>query len=95
MSHAFSRANIVQHYTAIYEKGEYLMERIRRRVADGETVPLFPVFRCMTLDTISEFAFGRSVDALGLEDFESDIFRSIDQATGVVPFVSPPFCCQL
>lgn len=89
MSHAFSRANVVQHHAAIYEKGEYLMERIRQRVADGETVPLFPAFRCMTLDTISDFAFGRSVGALELEEFESDIFRSIDQATGSVSFVSP------
>ena len=64
------------------------MERIRQLVADGETVPLFPAFRCMTSDTISDFAFGRSVGALELERFETDIFHSIDQATGSVPFVS-------
>lgn len=88
MSHAFSRANVVQHRASIYEKGEYLMERIRQRVTNNMTVPLYPAFRCMTLDTISEFAFGRSVGALELQGFESDIFLSIDQASGSVPFVS-------
>ena len=88
MSHAFSRANVAQHHGAIYDKAEYLMDRIRRRTESGETVPLFPAFRCMTLDTISEFAFGKSIGALETEGFESGIFHAIDKATGSVPFVS-------
>jgi hypothetical protein len=42
----------------------------------------------MTLDTISEFAFGRSTGALKLEYFECVIFDGIDMATGTVTFVS-------
>ncbi len=89
ISHAFSRANIVQHQASIVDKAVYLMDRISQRVKDGQTIPLFSAFRCMTLDTISEFAFGRSIGALKLQDFESEVFDSIDKATGSVPFVSP------
>ncbi|KAK3896972.1 cytochrome P450 [Staphylotrichum tortipilum] len=86
ISHAFSRANIVQHQASIWDKAGYLMGRLTKRVRENETIPLFPAFRCMTLDTISEFAFGRSTEALKLEDFESVIFDGIDKATGTVPF---------
>lgn len=88
ISHAFSKANIVQHQASIFDKAARLMDRIAERIRDGQTVPLFPAFRCMTLDTIAEFAFGTSTGALELEDFESDIFEAIDAATGSVPFVS-------
>ena len=89
ISHAFSRANVIQHKESIYEKAVYLMDRIAQRAKeDGQTIPLFPAFRCMTLDTISEFAFGRPTGALQLENFESAIFDAIDKATQSVPFVS-------
>lgn len=88
MSHAFSRANIVQHCASIYDKAACLMDRITQRVKDGRTIPLFPAFRCMTLDTISEFAFGKSTGALELEEFESAVFDAIDKSIRTVPFVS-------
>jgi cytochrome P450 len=88
ISHAFSRANIVQHQASIFDNAAYLMDRIAQRVKNGQTIPLFPAFRCMTLDTISEFAFGRTTGALKLEGFDSGIFEAIDKATGSVPFVS-------
>ncbi|KAJ5475764.1 hypothetical protein N7475_001493, partial [Penicillium sp. IBT 31633x] len=40
----------------------------------------------MTLDNISEFAFGKSVGALQLSDYKSAIFEAIDKATHWVPF---------
>lgn len=92
ISHAFSRSNIVQYQASIWDKAAYLMDRMAQRVKENETIPLFPAFRCMTLDTISEFAFGRSTGALKLEDFESVIFDGIDMATGTVPFVSLAAC---
>lgn len=90
ISHAFSRANIVLHQESIYTKAAYLMDRIAQRVKDGQTIPLFPAFRCLTLDTISEFAFGKTTGALQSEKFESEIFEAIDKATDSVPFVSFP-----
>ncbi len=89
ISHAFSRANIVLHQASIHTKAAYLMDRIAQRVKDGQTIPLFPAFRCLTLDTISEFAFGKTTGALKSEGFESGIFEAIDKATDSVPFVSP------
>lgn len=88
ISHAFSRANIIQHGAAIYDKATYLMGRIEQRAKEGITVPLYPVFRCLTLDTISEFAFGKSLKALELENFHSPIFEGMDKATHSVHFVS-------
>lgn len=90
ISHAFSRANILQHEGIIYNKAICLMDRIAQRAMHGHVVPLFPAFRCMTLDTLSEFAFGVSPGALQLERFESVIFDAIDKATHSVPFVSHP-----
>ncbi|SPO07004.1 uncharacterized protein DNG_09698 [Cephalotrichum gorgonifer] len=86
LSNAFSRSNVVQHHTSIVEKAEYLVDRIHQRVAKSETIPLYPAFRCMTLDTISEFAFGKSIGALKREEFESVIFEAIDKANSSVPF---------
>lgn len=88
MSHAFSRANIIQNSESIYYKAARLMERITERVKDGRTIPLFPAFRCLTLDTISEFAFGKSTGALELEGFQSHVFEGIDKSITTVPFVS-------
>ncbi|KAE8382393.1 cytochrome P450 [Aspergillus bertholletiae] len=86
ISHAFSRANIIQHQTSIYDHGLYLMDKIAQRAENDRTIPLFNAFRCMTLDTISDFAFGKSTDALKSEDFHSVIFDGIDNATHSVPF---------
>jgi hypothetical protein len=63
------------------------MNRSSERVKSGQVIPLFPAFHCMTLDTISEFAFGGSTGALQLEGFEFTIFDAIDKATHSVPFV--------
>lgn len=87
VSHAFSRANIIQHQACIYNHASYLMDRIAERAKNDETIPFFNAFRCMTLDTISEFAFGKSADALKSENFHSVIFDGIDNATHSVPFV--------
>lgn len=88
ISHAFSRANIIQHESAIYDKVVYLINRIAQRAKNGLTIPLYPAFRCTTLDLISEFAFGKSMNALELKDFHSTVFEGIDKATHSVPFVS-------
>ncbi|PKY05677.1 cytochrome P450 [Aspergillus campestris IBT 28561] len=86
ISHAFSRTNIIQHQGSIFDKGHYLMNRFIQSAKDGQIIPLFPAFRCMTLDTISEFAFGKSAGALQLGDYKSPIFEAIDKATHSVPF---------
>ncbi|KAJ5605341.1 cytochrome P450 [Penicillium lagena] len=86
ISHAFSRANIIQHEGSIYDKGHYLMDRFTQSAKDGQIIPLFPAFRCMTLDTISEFAFGKPAGALQLGDYKSAVFEAIDKATNSVPF---------
>jgi cytochrome P450 len=88
ISHAFSRANIMQCAGSIYDKSYYLMDRFTRSAKGGQKIPLFSAFRCMTLDTISEFAFGKSAGALHLGDYKSVVFEAIDKATRSVPFVS-------
>ena len=64
------------------------MDRFTQSAKDEQIIPLFPAFRCMTLDTISEFAFGKSAGALQLGDYKSSVFEAIDKATHSVPFVS-------
>jgi cytochrome P450 len=87
MSHAFSRANILSHQDLIYTKTTFLMRRLKELAMTGREIPLFHALRCLTLDTIGEFAFGKSTGALQLENFRSSTFEAIDKATDSVPFV--------
>lgn len=87
ISYAMSRANITSHESSIYDKAAVLMGRIAQRTEIGQTIPLFPIFRCMTLDTISDFASGKPSLALHLEDFQSHTFEAIEKGNGTVLFV--------
>jgi hypothetical protein len=71
----------------MYDKATFLMERIAQRARSGQTIPLFRVFRCMTLDTISDFAFGKPSRALHLENFQSHTFEAIEKGNGTVLYV--------
>jgi hypothetical protein len=82
-----SRANIASHESSMYDKAAVLMERIAERAEIGQTIPLFPIFRCMTLDAISDFAFGKPSRALHLEDFQSHTFEAIEKGNGTVLIV--------
>ncbi|KAL2840127.1 cytochrome P450 [Aspergillus pseudodeflectus] len=84
ISYAMSRANITSHESSMYDKATFLMDRIAQRAKVGQTIPLFPIFRCMTLDTISDFAFGKPSRALHLEDFHSPVFEAIEKGNGTV-----------
>ncbi|KAI9370115.1 cytochrome P450 [Aspergillus egyptiacus] len=86
ISHAFSRANILQHQATVFGKAATLMGRVAERAEQGAAIPLFPAFRCLTLDMISEFAFGRSIRALEAEDFNCEVLDAIDKTTQSVPF---------
>ncbi|KAL3444871.1 hypothetical protein BJX65DRAFT_310462 [Aspergillus insuetus] len=70
ISYTMSRANITSHESSMYDKATFLMERIAQRAKSGQTIPLFRIFRCLTLDTISGFAFGKPSRALHLEAIE-------------------------
>ncbi len=90
ISHAFSRANILQHQATIFGKAATLIGRIAERAEQGAVIPLYPAFRCLTLDTISEFAFGRSIRALDAEDFKYEVLEAIDKTNQSIPFVCMP-----
>ncbi|KAF5855755.1 hypothetical protein ETB97_008473 [Aspergillus alliaceus] len=85
ISHSMSRANIILHESSLYDKANFVMDRVAKRAMSGQTVPLFPLFRCMTLDMISDFAFGKSTGASKIENFESSTFDAIDKANSTVP----------
>ncbi|KAE8393149.1 cytochrome P450 [Aspergillus alliaceus] len=85
ISHSMSRANIILHESSLYDKANFVMDRVAKRAMSGQTVPLFLLFRCMTLDMISDFAFGKSTGASKIENFESSTFDAIDKANSTVP----------
>ncbi|KAL4733478.1 cytochrome P450 [Aspergillus similis] len=87
ISYAMSRANITSHESSMYDKATFLMERIAQHAQIGQTIPLLSVFRYMTLDTISDFAFGKPSRALHLEDFQSHTFEAIERENGTVLFL--------
>ncbi|KAJ0417771.1 cytochrome P450 [Aspergillus carlsbadensis] len=86
ISYAMSRTNATSHESSMYDKATFLMERIAQRTETEQTIPLFPAFRCMTLDTISDFAFGKPSGALHLQDFQSHTFEAIEKGNSTVLF---------
>jgi cytochrome P450 len=90
MSNAFSRANVLKHEEAIYEKVQSTMERIANLVRKRKPVPLVPAFRWLTLATICDFAFGKTIDIPHSDDFASSLFEAFDRAAVMVILVWLP-----
>lgn len=88
ISHAMSRSNIILHESSIYDKAMFLMDRLAQRAQRSVKIPLYSAFRCMTLDTISDFAFGKPTGALQLENFESATFDAIEKSNDGIIYVS-------
>ncbi len=87
MANSFSRANILRHVPMINEKVDRLMARLTEYARAEKAIPLVAAFRCLTIDTITEFCYGQSLGALECDDFHCSQFEAFDIVTPGVPFV--------
>jgi cytochrome P450 len=87
MSNAFSRASILNFEEVMASKVQILMVRLRQYVEANKPLPLMNAFRCLTLDTITEFCYGEPMGALHAENLDIPLFGSFDLATKAIIFV--------
>ncbi|KAK9234108.1 cytochrome P450 [Lipomyces kononenkoae] len=84
----FSRRAIVKIQSLIREKAstsdssiiDHLASVLTARDAAGKSSDLFFAFRCFTLDTITEFCFATSIDAMDVPDFKAPIVQAMEAA---------------
>ncbi|KAK7905460.1 hypothetical protein LTR67_000182 [Exophiala xenobiotica] len=96
MSNAFSRASILNFEEVMASKVQTLMVRLGQYVEANKPLPLMNAFRCLTLDTITEFCYGEPMGALYVENFDTPLFESFDLATKAIIFFQHfPFLRQL
>lgn len=87
MSNSFSRANILRHEPMMTKKVDQLMKRLVEYAEAERPIPLVAAFRCLTIDTITEFCYGQSLNALESDEFHCSQFEAFDIVTPGVPFV--------
>jgi hypothetical protein len=87
MANSFSRANILRHVPKMNEKVDHLMARLTEYARAEKPIPLVAAFRCLSIDTITEFCYGQSLGALECDDFHCSQFEAFDIVTPGVPFV--------
>lgn len=64
-----------------------LSDRIAKAAAQDDVVPLFYAYRCMTVDMISEYAFGKQLDLLDREDWGESFYsawRALWEMSGLI-----------
>ena len=87
MSNSFSRAGMLRNEGMMSIKIKKLMDRMKQYSQEGRPIPLLSAFRCLALDTITEFCYGEATGALESEDFLCAQFEAFDKQTPSVPFV--------
>lgn len=97
VSHSLSRRNLLGMQDMINANTQRWVEQLRAAGArDGGWVALWDATRCLTLDTISTFAYGSPEGGLDRPDFKHELFDVFNQIPTIVPAVQNlPFVPRL
>jgi len=93
----FSAQSIARFGTRVQAYNNRLVERMRDCAARDEPIPLFFAYRCLTVDIISEYLFGRNLALLDREDWGRDFYsawRSLWELSPLIrqlPFIMTVF----
>jgi len=81
----------------VSEKLSIFLGHVQNLSESRKPVNVFRGWRCMTLDIISEFAFGQCLGALGDPNFENDMIETMDTFVGHFNYVVrlPSFILEL
>jgi cytochrome P450 len=97
MNPFFSIAAIVKIEPTIQALVKRLADRMATCAANDEVIPLFYAYRCMTVDIISEYAFGKQLGLLDREDWGESFYsawRALWELSGLIrqiPLIMPAF----
>jgi cytochrome P450 len=81
----------------VQELTDRFVERIRQSAEKGEPVPIFFAYRCLTVDIIAEYVFGKQLGLLDREDWGKDFYsawRSLWELSPLIrqfPWMMPMF----
>ena len=90
ISQSFARKNILEFESQIWDHAKLLSEIVGREYAgcSEATLDLVQMYRCLTLDVISTFAFGQSINALRKPRFQEELLDAFDWFSPISYFVS-------
>lgn len=86
-----SKAKVGDLHPLIVEKISLFVDRVTDLIKEHKPIDVFTGWRCMTLDIVSEFAFGQCLDSLHCPDFKHSM---IDTMTQVGDFFYIVGCLQ-
>lgn len=67
----------------VVEKTKALCAAFERQSSASKSADLFFAFRCMTMDVIMTFCFGKPIDAVDAPDFKAPILLAMDASMPV------------
>lgn len=76
----FSRRAVSSIQSLVQQKLDVFCEALSKHQRDGQTSNMYLGLRCLTVDTISAFCFGKSLDALSAPRFDAPIVKAMDYA---------------
>jgi len=86
LNRSFSPAAIESSEGLLIEKTKALCAAFERQSKASASVDLFYAFRCMSIDVITTFCFGKSIHAVDEPDFKAPIVVALDAATPVAMY---------
>ncbi|KAG9185504.1 hypothetical protein G6011_08048 [Alternaria panax] len=81
LNKSFSLAAIESSEGLLVSKVKELCAAIEKRSKEAKSVDLFYAFRCMSVDVITTFCFGKSIHAVDEPDFKAPIVVALEAAT--------------
>jgi hypothetical protein len=73
----FSRRNVLNLEHIVQAKAEKLSDIVSSRFARNETVDLHHTFRSISVDVITDYAFGESYDLMDKKDLGAEFFAMV------------------
>lgn len=83
----FSVQSIVRFFPRIQAYTEKLVERMTECATRDEPIPLFFAYRCLTVDIISDYLFGRSLGLLDRPDWGRDFYTAWRSLWEISPLI--------
>jgi cytochrome P450 len=83
LNRSFSQSAIESAEGLCVEAAKALCAAFERQTESGKTADLFFAFRCMTMDVIMSFCFGKPIHAVDAPDFKPPILVAMDASLPV------------
>jgi cytochrome P450 len=73
----FSRKMVLELESIVQNKAQKLISNANKCIQAGEPIDLHHMFRCVSIDVITEYAFDKSYNLLDLPDYGAEFFHTV------------------